>query len=65
MRVSEPVEPAAAGAAGGQSAVMEVKAGGAAPQADVGQPQPMEVSPEQRGTTGAASSRNTIDAKQC
>ena len=58
MRVSEPVEPAAA--AGGQPAAMEAntdpvveKAGGAAPQPDVSQAQPLEVSREQCGTTGA------------
>ena len=58
VRVSEPVEPAAA--AGGQPAAMEVntdpvveRAGGAAPQPDVSQAQPMEVSREQRGTAGA------------
>ena len=58
VRVSEPVEPAAA--AGGQPAAMEVntdpvveRAGGAAPQLDVSQAQPMEVSLEQRVTTGA------------
>ena len=52
MRVSDPVEPTAA--AGGQPAAMEVntdpvveRAGGAASQ------QPMEVSLEQRVTTGA------------
>ena len=67
VRVSEPVEPAAADAAGGQPVAMEVKttneqtgtrklvrnpvverAGEAAPQ-----PQPIEVSLEQRVTTGA------------
>ena len=58
VRVSEPVEPTAA--AGGEPAAMEVntdpvveRAGGAAPQPDVSQAQPMEVSLEQRGTTGA------------
>ena len=72
MRVSEPVEPAAA--AGGQPAAMEVntdpvveKAGGAAPQPDVSQAQPMEVSREQRGTTGATkrAAETQNDAKQC
>ena len=60
VRVSEPVEPAATAAAGGQPAAMEVntdpvveRAGGAAPQPDVSQAQPMEVSREHRATTGA------------
>ena len=67
VRVSEPVEPAAA--AGGQPAAMEVStdpivewAGGAAPQPDVSQAQPMEVSLEQRRSYETCS-RNTIDAK--
>ena len=58
VRVSEPVEPAAAD--GDQPAAMEVntepvveRAGGAAPEPDVSQAQPMEVSLEQLVTTGA------------
>ena len=58
VRDSAPVEPAAA--AGGQPAAMEVstdpvveRAGGAAPQPDVSQVQPMEVSLDQRAATGA------------
>ena len=60
MRVSEPVEPAAA--AGDQLAATEVntdpvveRAGGTSPQPDMSQPQPMdmEVSLEQRDATGA------------
>ena len=57
-RVSEPLEPAAA--AGGQHAAVEVntdpvveRAGGLATQPDVSQAQPMEVSLEQRATTGS------------
>ena len=58
MRVSEAVEPAAAD--GGQLVALEVntdpvveRAGGAVPQSEVSQTQPMEVSQGQRGTTGA------------
>ena len=58
VREGESVEPAAA--AGGQLAAMEAntdpvveRAGGAAHQPDVSQAQPMEVSLEQRVTTGA------------
>ena len=58
VRVSEPVEPAAA--AGGQPVAMEVNtdpvvewAGGAAPRPDVSPAQPMEVSLEQRVTKEA------------
>ena len=57
-RVSEPLEPAAA--AGGQHAAVEVntdpvveRAGGLATQPDVSQAQPMEVSLEQRASTGS------------
>ena len=62
VRVSEPVEPAAA--TGGQPAAMEVntdpvveRVGGAAPQPDVSRARPMEVSLEQRVTTGASKRR--------
>ena len=58
VRVCEPVDPAAE--AGNQPIAMEVntdpvveRAGGTAPQPDVSQAQPMEVSLEQRVTTGA------------
>ena len=64
VRVSEPAGPAAA--AGGQPAAMEVstdplceRAGGAARQPDVSQAQPMEVSLEQRVTTGAKRTAET------
>ena len=53
-------EPLVCTEAAGQPAAMEVntdpvveRAGGAAPQSDVSQPQPMGVSLEQRVTTGA------------
>ena len=43
------------------------RAGGAAPQPDVSQEQPMDVSLDQKATTTATkkNSRNTIDHKQC
>ena len=63
-------EPAAA--AGGQLAAMEMstdpdgeRAGGAAPRPDVSQVQPMEVSLEQRVTTGATKRAAQTDAKHC